>query len=82
MKKDKGSNYQKVGEKIQDKGFGAKNDSSISSASHCGIVKIMSLETHRDCIIMSKWKETVLMDGSKSLHRAVLYCCSFKSFVT
>lgn len=43
VKKDRGSNYQKVGEKIQDKGFGAKNDSSISSASHCGIVKIMSL---------------------------------------
>ena len=32
--------------------------------------------------MMSKWKETVLMDGSKSLDRVVLCCCSFKSFVT
>lgn len=43
MEKDKDSNHQKVGEQVQSEGLKAENDSSISSASHCRTVKIMSL---------------------------------------
>lgn len=43
MEKDKDSNHRKVGEKVQSEELTAENDFSISSASHCRTVKIMSL---------------------------------------